>query len=230
MNFSHHAYLIEGDLEKNRQNLCVEIEKLIGGELSKYPDYFQSVQSNFTVADSELFISKQSTMSFGGGKRFFVLSGEAFTTEAQNKLLKVLEEPLADNHIFIFAPKAEVLLPTLLSRLFVVRGDQSLAEDVAVFCEKFTESSLTDRMVMIEKFLKANDDDESAKLRHKTKEIFAQMENMFADSIIRMPDSSISDVSRFLTELLEVKKYLDDSSPSIKMILEYVAFICPSKF
>ncbi|MBI3632920.1 MAG: hypothetical protein HY226_01360 [Candidatus Vogelbacteria bacterium] len=198
--------------------------------LAGYPDYFQCVKSNFTVSDSELFISRQSTKSFTNGTRFFVLSGESFTPEAQNKLLKVLEEPLSGNHIFLFVPKAQALLPTILSRLIVVAGNRSIPPETKVFVEEFIRSSFTGRMVMVEKFLKENDNDESSKLRHRTKEVFSQIEKNFAESILDQTGIGVNTTTKFLSELITIEKYLDDPAPSVRLILEYVAFMCPPGF
>ncbi|MBI3632494.1 MAG: hypothetical protein HY225_03535 [Candidatus Vogelbacteria bacterium] len=228
MNFSHHAYLYEGDLDTNLRFLRENIEKLVGVPAVSYTDYFECVRSNFTVADSELFISKQSTMSFGGGKRFFILVGQSFTPEAQNKLLKVLEEPLVGNHVFVVVPSSSIFLPTLLSRLSIISGSKSDFDDAVLFCQKFISVSLPDRLIMIENFLKANDgDDETIHVKHLVKDIFGQLEKIFASKLSNLDESQGVGVGNFLVELLGVKKYLDDSSPAVKMIFEYVAFICP---
>ena len=56
--------------------------------------------------------------------KYIVLAGNSFTTEAQNSLLKVLEEP--PNHIefIIISPTKSNLLPTIRSRLPMVKGEK----------------------------------------------------------------------------------------------------------
>lgn len=45
---------------------------------------------------------------------------EGITTEAQNSLLKILEEPPANTIIIIITPNKELLLPTILSRCKII--------------------------------------------------------------------------------------------------------------
>lgn len=56
-----------------------------------------------------------------GAKTFFIISAGQITHEAQNALLKIVEEPPQETHFFIFTPSADALLPTLRSRLRLVR-------------------------------------------------------------------------------------------------------------
>lgn len=57
----------------------------------------------------------------GRGKIFIVLDAELMTTEAQNALLKTLEEPPPGVKIILIAEQADQLLPTTLSRCSPVR-------------------------------------------------------------------------------------------------------------
>lgn len=57
----------------------------------------------------------------GSGTRVVLLAeAQALTTEAANCLLKVMEEPKAGNVFVLTAPQREWLLPTLVSRSFVL--------------------------------------------------------------------------------------------------------------
>ncbi len=57
----------------------------------------------------------------GGGKRVIILSeAQGLLTEAANSLLKSMEEPRPGNVFVLTAPQRERLLPTLVSRSFVL--------------------------------------------------------------------------------------------------------------
>lgn len=56
----------------------------------------------------------------GKTKAVIIQAYEGITTEAQNSLLKVLEEPPANTIIIISVPNKELLLPTILSRCKVI--------------------------------------------------------------------------------------------------------------
>jgi DNA polymerase-3 subunit delta' len=56
-----------------------------------------------------------------GGKRLFIFNqAQEMTPNAVNALLKSLEEPLPDNIFILLAPQREWLLPTLISRSWVL--------------------------------------------------------------------------------------------------------------
>lgn len=53
-------------------------------------------------------------------EKFIALIGRTFNKEAQNALLKVLEEPPHNIHFLIFVPYKNVLIPTIRSRMRLV--------------------------------------------------------------------------------------------------------------
>src|SRR5688572_8756484 len=55
-----------------------------------------------------------------GNKAIVLEDAQLLTTEAQNALLKVLEEPPQKTLIFLSAATDETFLPTILSRCFVI--------------------------------------------------------------------------------------------------------------
>lgn len=53
-------------------------------------------------------------------EKFIALIGKNFNKEAQNALLKVLEEPPHNIHFLIFVPYKNVLIPTIRSRMRLI--------------------------------------------------------------------------------------------------------------
>lgn len=96
------------------------------------------------AAVNEAFVSEAST-------KYIVLAGKSFRHEAQNSLLKVLEEPPEHIEFIIIAPNKSVLLPTVRSRLPLV---QKAKEHSAVSID-IRMDSLDIRAVF--DFVKAND-------------------------------------------------------------------------
>ncbi|MEO1954941.1 MAG: DNA polymerase III subunit delta' [Campylobacterales bacterium] len=66
---------------------------------------------------SEAYISESEV-------KYIVLAGNSFTTEAQNSLLKVLEEPPKNIEFIIISPTKSNLLPTIRSRLPITKGQR----------------------------------------------------------------------------------------------------------
>lgn len=52
--------------------------------------------------------------------KFLILIGKSFNKEAQNALLKVLEEPPKNIHFLLFAPNRNAFIPTIRSRMRVI--------------------------------------------------------------------------------------------------------------
>jgi hypothetical protein len=223
----HHAYLITGDITENIAKLQIAIEKIIGSDIGAYPDYHLHFTPAFTVHDSRDFIDRQKTKSFGGGKRFFVLASYSFNNIAQNGLLKVLEDPIADNHFFILTTKGEALLPTLRSRLLHIEGAELNYDNIEDWCSSFIKADVTNRLVMIEKLLKEYKEEDDKQAKQKVKDILNQIEKVFADKI-RKDEASQKQDAHFLSELIRMKGYLNDTAPALRLILEYIAFTCPA--
>ncbi len=227
----HHAYLITGDIDANIASLRGALEKIIGDDFNSYPDFSLKQVAQFAIQDSRELIERQKTFSFGGGMRFFVIAAHSFTTEAQNALLKVLEEPIAGNHFFLLIPTKELLLPTLRSRLLHIEGEVLIHDEIADWCDKFIGGSVVDRLVLVEKLLKAEGDDEENKMaKHKVRDIFDRIEKVFSEKILSRKNEQSQKEAKFLAELIRMKSYLNDKAPSLRLILEYISFICPKIF
>jgi len=55
--------------------------------------------------------------------KYIVLGAKNFNTISQNSLLKVLEEPPKNIQFIIISPTKSILLPTIRSRLPIIKGD-----------------------------------------------------------------------------------------------------------
>jgi len=67
---------------------------------------------------SESYISESQT-------KYIIFGAKSFTNEAQNSLLKVLEEPPRNIEFIIISPTKSNLLPTVRSRLPIIKGQIS---------------------------------------------------------------------------------------------------------
>jgi hypothetical protein len=120
-------------------------------------------------------------------------------------------------------PRAEMLLPTLRSRVLVVSGDITHEDEVAVLSQKFLDASLPDRFTMVKK-----------KAEKKTgemidREIFRHMldhiERILYSRTAGRHDDTTANIFR---EIFQSKTYLSDLGSSPKMLLEHIAIIIPS--
>src|SRR5262249_39916585 len=114
----HHAYLLIGNAENFATDVQALIESRIGTSLM-HPDHSFSSYDSFGIDDARLLAGTAAVKSFSGGRKIYMLYVRSITEEAQNALLKLLEEPAGNNHFFIVSP-ADSFLPTLRSRMYVI--------------------------------------------------------------------------------------------------------------
>lgn len=155
--FLHHANVLEGEKDTLLPILVSFLEEQCGVSYSKNPNLTEMHVDTFGIADSRFLIERQSSTAFGErAKKIFIVSAFSFTAEAQNALLKVLEEPTKDTHFFIFVRSQEFLLPTLRSRLFPLSltkfADVSLPKSESA-AKKFLDASPRERLTMVEKLV-----------------------------------------------------------------------------
>lgn len=117
------SFLITGSDEKER---IEKFEKIVGEKLlslKKSPDFFilQAVENSIGIAEVRTLQKKLSLKPYRE-KNKIVLFYEAqnMTVEAQNSLLKTLEEPDASTLIYLTAPDGFWLLPTITSRCQII--------------------------------------------------------------------------------------------------------------
>jgi len=87
------------------------------------------IEDNFKIENakavlSEAYVSESSL-------KYIILGANEFTSIAQNSLLKLLEEPPLNVEFIIISPTKSNLLPTVRSRLPIVKG--SVVEDSVEF-------------------------------------------------------------------------------------------------
>jgi len=212
----HHAYLIEGNVEANKQALFAFLREQIGFEPVGNPDFFfmDTGEEPFGVNDAHELKEQQSHTGVGD-RKVFVVQTNRLTREAQNALLKTFEEPTVHTHIFILIPHAAHILPTLRSRVMLI--SETVESVSAVEPKEFLSLDSAKRLNAAQAFIK-NKDKEGARV--------------FLDALEKeLVNSGLYKTKRehqqALTIILDGKQYLSQRSPSVKMILENVALQTP---
>lgn len=112
-----HSYAIIHPDEQTRQSL---LDKCLA-KLSLHPvDLWQTDDDNVSidlVRDLKMFFSRA---PFASPYKVAVIQADRLSLEAQQALLKTLEEPPPKSTIFLLAQQAETLLPTILSRCSII--------------------------------------------------------------------------------------------------------------
>ena len=211
----HHAYFLQ-----SAADTFSELTDYFNKELNilhrQNPDFFYEKYGVLGVDESRKIKDNHLSKSFvEGGKRIFVIECSGMTHEAQNSLLKIFEEPHEDSHFFLLMPTAEVLLPTLRSRLYIIKSEEvSHGDGVMATAEKFLKLSKKDRVAFAEDLAKRISDEEATK--SDAQEFLAALEHV-------LYQKGVEKNTRGLKAVLKARDYLNDRSPSIKQLLGYVA-------
>lgn len=222
---SHHAYCILGRGEAVTELLEI-LEKKHGLSASANPDFSESSFSTFTIDEARKLKADAETRPIGKtGKRVFVLQIDTITSEAQNALLKLLEEPPQSSMFFLIVPEIRILLPTVRSRLRIISGDNGSVSngDDLEEAEKFVKMSVAKRLEYVKDLV-----DDIAKEKKTKRDAILLLDgvmNLIHSKSVSADNrvGALKDRMKALEAVSLAKEYAGDRAPSLKMLLEYVA-------
>jgi DNA polymerase-3 subunit delta' len=121
-----HAILFEGPEGIGKKELAISFAKMIlGEEIKNHPDFLLIEPKKDTISIDQIkneLIRFICLAPFLGKKKVAIINkAELMTKEAQNSLLKTLEEPKENSILILISSKPELLLPTILSRCQRIR-------------------------------------------------------------------------------------------------------------
>lgn len=236
----HHAYVLIGKGATVRLELFSFFKDSLGVTTVANPDFYHIVKDSFAIEDSRFVKDLHSSRPFGEGKRLIVIEMNFAQHEAQNALLKVLEEPHDGTHFFIIIPSSHILLPTVRSRVMIV--DTSLAVEsvpaelgevdlfgapVAIAEVPVSENSpgadflnmsIKERIAYAADLAERVSDDETSK--REAIDLLNDLEYaLYNKKTVGKKELPV----RRLSAIIRARDYLHDRSPSVKQLLEYVA-------
>ena len=116
-----HAQLISGEDGIGKSILAEILGKLIlNGDINReYVDIinYKPIKTSFGVDDVRDIIDEVNKKPFEGDKKVIIIhQGNKLTIQAQNALLKTIEEPPTEVYIIILCESLELILDTIKSR------------------------------------------------------------------------------------------------------------------
>ncbi len=209
-------------ISKSADTINIEANKLLGdlGIKNPHPDLiFFSGDSKLGIAETRKIKEHFSTKPYSAKKKAaFLEDASRLTDEAQNSLLKVLEEPPRGSLIILGASSDANFLPTILSRCEIVHLPAShqmeAASDYEIYfkdIEKLIISSLEQRFEYIEKC--------------KDREDFLQSLLVYFHKLL---NSRGGGNFKFISDLLQTEEWAK-ANVNIRGILEYLMLVMPQK-
>lgn len=195
-----------------------DIESVVNELIPKYPLHSTRIIKN---EEKDEFLTAQATQTIkeayiaSGERKYIFLCGSTFRKEAQNSLLKVLEEP-PKNVIFIIITNSKTsILPTIYSRLpykylktSILKDESSLnlnnldLKDVYIFLKENQRITKNDAKEVIESIL--------LKIKNQNMKLSAKELDLFSKSIklLELNSKPINILTTLLLSLINKKNRL----------------------
>ncbi len=213
----HHAYVVEGDTKISYKNICNFCEKDLNFQTKANPHFIYEEYDKFLVGDARRIRELQMNKTKTGERKIFVVSFNFITVEAQNSLLKVLEEPTKGTHFFIVTPSSHIFLDTIRSRVSILNSEKNISQDSA----DFLSMTIAERMKFVTKLVQKIKDEKASK-----SDAIKLVQGLENDIHLKMINSTglerIANLNK-IKNINKVSDYLHDNSASVKQLLEYTA-------
>lgn len=213
----HHAFIIKGGPEMVRY-LFSFLEKEHNILARGNPNFFYNEVDTFSIEDSRSLVSSQSLTGFDSGKKIFVSFFDSITVEAQQSLLKVLEEPTPETHFFFITQNTEIFLPTIMSRVCLVEPNStSSVSGVKFDSTDFYSVSPAKRIALCSGLIKAK----------SRRRVGAFLDELEIGGVKHFQKSHVKEWAVFLEKLPKLKQYAGLRGSSLKQIIESVCLLAP---
>ncbi len=214
---SFQSYIILGG-EYAHTELIKFLEKEGINTNTDNPDFISFITNKaLTIGEARELINNHSVKKITSGPRVFIIRTDSINYEAQNALLKIIEEPSEDNYIFIITGNRNNFLPTILSRVITLNFSSN-ENKYLTRARDFINSPKKKRLDMVSKLI-GDIDDESIS-RNDLVEFLEALEINLSNDFKENKDIAIMDS---LKSVSIAERYASDRSPSRKMIMEYLA-------
>lgn len=205
----HHAVLFEGDRSAGLEAAYAYVEETLALTVARNPDVSLELHDRVTLEMACTLKVRAAQQPFGKAQAF-IIGCETILVEAQNALLKLLEEPTPDTHFIFVIQSADSLLPTVRSRMYYagrVERDVETWEEA----ESFLAATPVERSRYLAPILKDKD-------RTRAQDFVRLLERYFYARGVRAN-------AHALAEIAFVERYLNNRGSSLKLLLEHLAAV-----
>lgn len=208
----HHANIII-NREDCKNFVFGIIKNDLDFEIKANPDFLMIENESFGINDArDLEKWAIGKPLLGESKVSFIIT-KSITHEAQNALLKVLEEPPLGTYIFINLESRGGLLPTFLSRVVILNVDVLGKKENKNNAHKFLHSDIKGKFSLIQSLSKKAD-------KTDMKELIKDLEKISYKNFV-------NDISKakIMRNILTAKIFTSARGSSPKMLLEWLSCV-----
>lgn len=196
----HHGKLYIGDVDSIVSKLTETID--VGS-----PDVVIHTTERLSIDDARSIIRRAMERPFTGTSLIFFIGFHSATLEAQNALLKLLEEPPLTAVFHIVVSHEEVLIGTVQSRLMHEESPVTVSGKSSSY-DEFVSAPYRERLKQVEKAVKEKD---SAWFESTLQEL---------ERVAKEKKDK-----RLMKEILMVRSVVDTAGASKKMLFEHLALV-----
>lgn len=205
----HHANIILSDKDC-RDSIFEILVKNLNFVVSANPDFLLMEGEPFGIGEARELERWAIGRPLTGESKVCLIITKTITPEAQNALLKVLEEPTAGTYFFINLENLGGLLPTIISRVMILdnisestTGREKSKNDVS----KFLNSKIGDRLAIVHSLAKKEN-------KNDMKEFIKNLEEIAYKE--KMPTNQMKNI-------LTAKIFARARGSSPKVLLEWLS-------
>ena len=217
----HHAHFLIG--KRLDKDFFVElVAKNTDFSAIGNPDFSIIEVDTFGIDDARGLSEWVIRKPFAGEKKIKIIITNSITSESQNALLKVLEEPNVGSYIFFVIPSVGSIYKTLLSRVVVIeslqKGKVLEKGEAASVAKEFLSKGVAERIALIQKLQKKDD-------KEIMKDLVREIEKILYKKT-KNNNTLVADANSL--KLLETSvRFVSTRGASSKMILEHLSCILP---
>lgn len=143
-----HAHIIVGEDGIGKSNLANKLARNILGKFEE-KDYIDIInyrckKASFGVDDVREIVDEINKKPFEGDKKVIIIyDGNKLTVQAQNALLKTIEEPPKGVYIILLCESLELILDTIKSRCQIYKLTPLTKEDIRSYIGRINEDDLS---------------------------------------------------------------------------------------
>ena len=181
-----------------------------GVATSGNPDLSVRAYRSFGIDDARELSEKAAARALGA-RRVFVVIADSITIEAQNALLKTLEEAPNEALFFLLVPNPQTLLPTVRSRSQALDLGAHAHGQAAADAQAFIQAAPAKRLDMLKPLLDKGEDD--------ARDIGAML------AFLAALEAALAREPGRLSPVYRARKFIADRGALSKPLLEQVALL-----
>ena len=220
----HHAFVIEAEAEEGIKVAQAWTREQLGMKVENNPDIVVLRYGLLSVEEARQVSNVATGAPFVGEHKVVIIAASRAYHEAQNSLLKLFEEPPAGTYLFLIMPSLGGLLPTLRSRVQVLKHEirnpksETSTKHETNPAEEFIKATKEKRSAIIKKLTSGSDEEERRELREDAITIVNGIEAVAYQRGVG---------AALLSDIATLRDHLHDRSAPVKMILEHLSFVIP---